>query len=149
MARVIRVAVSELAEGELTLDEAASRYLVRVHRASVGARFVAFNPRAKVEADATLLSADPRRSRCRVDTPRPASALPMAHVTLLQGVGKGDKLDQVVRDATALGVERLVVVATARSVPRLAERAEARTRALAADRRGCRRANPGAETCPR
>jgi 16S rRNA (uracil1498-N3)-methyltransferase len=52
--------------------------------------------------------------------------VPTVHITLFQAVGKGDKIDQVVRDATALGAKRLVVVTTVRSVPKLAERAQAR-----------------------
>jgi 16S rRNA (uracil1498-N3)-methyltransferase len=44
----------------------------------------------------------------------------------LQGIGKADKPERVVRDATALGVASLVFVETARSVSRLRERAEKR-----------------------
>ena len=127
VARVIRVAVEDLAEGERTLPEAASRYLVRVHRVGEGAPFVAFDPSVRVEADATVLDAHKQRVRCRVGPLRPASALASAKVTLLWGLGKGDKIDHVIRDATALGVERLVVVSTERSVPRLGERARERS----------------------
>lgn len=50
-----------------------------------------------------------------------------ARITLLQGVPKGDKLETVARQATELGVERVVLVWTERSVPReRADRAAAR-----------------------
>ncbi len=128
MARLIRVAVPSLKAGELELDSAASHYLVHVHRLSVGARFVAFDPESAIEAEAELLSANERRTVCRVDAPRPARVLTGGSVTLLQGLGKADKMDQVVRDATALGVARVVPVECARSVVRLRESGRGRER---------------------
>ncbi len=41
-------------------------------------------------------------------------------VSLIQAVGKADKPEQVVRDATALGVQRISFVSTARSVAKSA-----------------------------
>ena len=62
---------------------------------------------------------------CRAPAPAPA-------LILLQGVGKGDKMDHVVRQATELGVARVVPVATARAVARQQGRVE-RWRAIAED----------------
>jgi len=49
------------------------------------------------------------------DLPVPGST----RVTLIQGLAKGDKLDDVVRHATELGVERFIPLAADRSVVRL------------------------------
>ncbi|MEB2313284.1 MAG: RsmE family RNA methyltransferase [Sorangiineae bacterium] len=119
MSRVVRVAVEGLAAGERVLDPEASHYLVRVHRLRAGDAFVAFDPSAELEADAVLSSDDARGARMVVEASRPASRRVPFRVTLLQGLGKGDKLEQVVRDATALGARRVVAVATERSVVRL------------------------------
>ncbi|MDO8879972.1 MAG: 16S rRNA (uracil(1498)-N(3))-methyltransferase [Coriobacteriia bacterium] len=53
---------------------------------------------------------------------------PLPHVTLAQGLAKGEKMDTVVRQATELGVERIVPFSSARSVVKLdALKAAART----------------------
>jgi 16S rRNA (uracil1498-N3)-methyltransferase len=54
----------------------------------------------------------------RIGEPRAASRCPRRRVTLIQGVGKGDKMDAVVRDATELGATRIVPMIAARSVAR-------------------------------
>ncbi len=51
----------------------------------------------------------------------------LAHVTLVQGIAKGDRVDLVVEKATELGIEAVIPVLTERSVVRLtAEKAAAR-----------------------
>ena len=116
---MLRVPVSSLASGELLLDPKASRYVARVHRVGVGQSLLLFDPGAAREAEATVLELGPRGVLCRVRDVR-AAARPARAVTLLQGIGKGDKLDAIVRDATELGATRVLAVETARSVVRLA-----------------------------
>jgi 16S rRNA (uracil1498-N3)-methyltransferase len=99
----LRAAVGSLSAGERELEPAIARYLVRVHRLRVGDVFVAFDPEAGVEADAELLTAD-KRVRVRIGAPRPARVTAPLPVTLLWALGKGDKPESVIRDATALGV---------------------------------------------
>lgn len=53
-------------------------------------------------------------------------------LTLLQGIGKGDKLDGIVRQATELGVDRIQPVFTARAVAERSNRVE-RWRTIAED----------------
>lgn len=122
----LRAPVGSLGAGERSLDPATSRYLVRVHRLRSGDAFLAFDVDAGQEADAEILEADPRRARVRIGLPRPARVAAPLPVTLLWALGKGDKPESVIRDATALGVERVVLVSSERSVPRLGERAEGR-----------------------
>ena len=120
MARRVRVAVSPLAVGEIELDEEHSRYLARVHRLREGDRIVAFDPVARVEADGEIVSSSSRRVRCRFESIRPSQHVSELNVTLFQALGKGDKADRVIRDATQLGASSIVLVTTERSVPRSA-----------------------------
>jgi 16S rRNA (uracil1498-N3)-methyltransferase len=63
---------------------------------------------------------------CRIETPRPSGyrALP---IRLIQGLGKADKPDEVIRAATALGAAAVTLVHTERSVARVSsERSAAR-----------------------
>ncbi len=56
----------------------------------------------------------------RVDGPRAAAAEPRVAVTLVHAVLKGDKMDDVVRDAVMMGVAAIQPVVTARSETSLA-----------------------------
>jgi 16S rRNA (uracil1498-N3)-methyltransferase len=125
MSRRIRVAVQPLVEGEMVLDAAASHYLVRVHRLRQGDRFIAFDPEARHEASGELLQARPQGARCRLGPARSAPPAPFS-VTLLQAIGKGDKLERVVNSATALGLSRIIVIDTERSVVGSLHRVEER-----------------------
>lgn len=126
MARLIRVALSPLEAGETALAGAAFRYVCRVHRLAASDQFIAFDPDAGLEARATLLRVERDQALCRVEQPQPAAAQRL-DVTLIYGLAKGDKVDQVVRDATALGVTRILLTSMERSVVRLAgARAEQR-----------------------
>jgi len=131
----LRVPLGPLVPGERDLPEPEGRYVARVHRLGPGDRFVAFDPEERTEADAEVIAVS-RLVRVRLGPTRPASRLSTRRVTLLQGLGKGDKPERVVRDATALGVARIVFVETSRTVIRLADRAEPRRkrwRAVAID----------------
>lgn len=124
MSSKLRVPFGPLAPGEVVLDEASSRYVARVHRLGVGACVLLFDPGTRTEADAKItdLGASPssragaRGVRCSIGEVRAATAVPTSEVILVQGIGKGDKPEEVVRDATALGVSRIVFAECARSV---------------------------------
>jgi 16S rRNA (uracil1498-N3)-methyltransferase len=121
MTKRLRAPLVELAEGERTLDAASSRYLAGSLRLRAGDPFVAFDPDAGVEADATLLRVDGDRVLVRLGAVRPASLVATRSVTWLQGMAKGDKMDGIVRDATELGAVRIVPVLTAFGVVKLAD----------------------------
>jgi len=123
---VLRVPVHQLEAGEITLDPEASRYVARVRRVREGERILLFEPRDAREADATVIEIGRAGVRCRVSAVRPSTARPRRHTTLLQGIGKGEKLDAVIRDATELGATRVIAVETERSVVKLGSRGEAR-----------------------
>ena len=127
--------LTPLAAGERELPEAEARYVARVHRLGPGDGIIVFDPEARAEADAEILSTG-RSVKCRIGAVRAATRLPRLRVELWQALGKSDKPESVVRDATALGVARVVFVETARTVVRLADRAESRRkrwRAVAID----------------
>lgn len=114
----LRVPLAPIAPGLHPLPPDAATYVVRVHRLREGDGFVAFDPERAVEADAILASVGRRDVTARFGEPRAASLRPRRRVTLIQGVGKGDKMDAVVRDATELGATRIVPLIAARSIAR-------------------------------
>lgn len=122
----LRVPFDDLAPGVRPLRGALARYIRRVHRLSAGDRLSLFDPAASTEADAQLVDGPGPDLWCRVEAPRPSGyrALP---IRLIQGLGKADKPDEVIRAATALGAARVSLVHTERSVARPSgERAAAR-----------------------
>jgi 16S rRNA (uracil1498-N3)-methyltransferase len=125
----LRVPVESLGVGEYALDRDASNYVLRVHRIRPGQLLVLFDPTHGTEALATLLRATAKTATCRIDAIVDSRAVPTHAVTLLQALSKGDKIDRVIRDATALGVGQIVVVHAKRSVVRgEATQTEARRR---------------------
>lgn len=111
----LRVSVSGLRTGQSNLDREGSHYLVHVHRVLAGAQFLAFDVEAETEALATLAVADSRSATYLVESVRKSTALPRCRLVLMQAFTKGAKVDQIVRDATALDVSELLIVSTCRS----------------------------------
>lgn len=114
-------------EKRTALTPEAAKHLLIVLRLKPGAAFVIFDsagqeydarlerPEGRDEAWATLGSAR---------TPAVESPL---HVTLIQGVSRGERMDYTVQKAVELGVSAIVPVLTERSVVKLdADKAEAR-----------------------
>jgi 16S rRNA (uracil1498-N3)-methyltransferase len=120
-----------------------------VLRLRAGDAFVAFDPAARAEADATLVEASGEAARVCFGPLRPASVVATAPVVLVYGLAKGDKVDAVVRDATELGATRILLARTERAITRLeGERAVARVerwrRIAEQAARQCGRADPPA-----
>lgn len=114
----LRVPVARIQSGRTILDEDASRYVARVHRLREGDRLVLFDPDQALEADAEISSVERSSVTIIVGDVRSASVRPQRRVTLLQATCKSDKFDAIVRDATELGVSRVVPVFAERSVAR-------------------------------
>lgn len=122
-----RFFVSEQAQpgpGALGLSEADAHHLVDVLRLGVGDRIVCVDP-AGVAAEVRITSvAHGVVSGERVGVVQSAT---VPRVWLVQGLAKGEKMDAVVRQATELGVERIVPLASSRSVVKVdGGKAEAR-----------------------
>ena len=131
MKPALRLPVEAIAPGLHPLPPAAAAYATRVHRLGPGDPVVLFDPDRALEADAEIVEVGRRVVTVQVGAPRPAARRPGREVTLLQGVGKGDKLDAIVRDATELGATRIVPVLCERSVARPDAARAARWRRIA------------------
>jgi 16S rRNA (uracil1498-N3)-methyltransferase len=117
-ARVVRAPIADLAPGERQLSDEMTRYLCRVRRLGMGDSFVAFDPIAHVEADATLtggLGPD-GRANATIGPTRAAIVVAQEALVLVYALAKGDKIDAVVRDATELGATRIVLAKTERAI---------------------------------
>lgn len=127
-------------EALLPLDE--SRHLTRVLRLGAGDEVAVFDGRGR--AFRGRVSSGPGRA-VRVALIEPLTPAPEARVplTLATAVLKGDKMDDVVRDATMMGVAAIAPLLTGRTVvPRRAARAAADrwTRVAVASAKQCGRA---------
>jgi 16S rRNA (uracil1498-N3)-methyltransferase len=135
VSRIARVPLSGLEAGERLLEPKIGRYVRDVLRLQAGDVFLAFDAAAHLEADATLSEAATGAS-CVLGAPRAAAHARDTGVVLVQALGKGDKTEQVVRSATALGVAEVHLVESARSVARAGERSDgkrARLESIALD----------------
>ncbi len=124
-----------LAEGEpLPLATSDVHHLRDVLRLETGAQIAVVEPSGEAsEVRLTAIGADGVRAAFVQSLPRPD----VPRVWLVQGLAKGEKMDLIVRQATELGVERILPLASERSVVRLdarkaAERVE-RWRRIAAE----------------
>jgi 16S rRNA (uracil1498-N3)-methyltransferase len=120
----------ELHAGRSELPREQAHYVSVVHRLGNGDRFTAFDPESCLECDAQIVEVNRARVACLLEAPRAADIRGLG-VTLLQGAAKGDRLDSVVRAATALGVDALRIVLTERSVAHPREMKVERLRAIA------------------
>jgi 16S rRNA (uracil1498-N3)-methyltransferase len=94
---------------QATLSEDEGLHLTRVMRLGVGDDVAVFDGRGR-EFSARVASVT--RDAVRVDLLEPLPPAPEAHtaLTLVQVVLKGDRMDDVVRDATMMGVSEIVPV---------------------------------------
>jgi 16S rRNA (uracil1498-N3)-methyltransferase len=114
----LRVPFDGLAPGVCPLGAQLARYVTRVRRLGPGAPLCLFDPETGLEAEAELVAGPAPEVWCQVGEVRPSGYRPLP-VHLLQGLGKADKPDEVIRAATALGVASVRLVQTERSVARL------------------------------
>jgi 16S rRNA (uracil1498-N3)-methyltransferase len=99
------------ASAEVTLPAEEARHLTRVLRLGPGARVAVFDGRG-CEFIATVAAASRDRVTLRLDEAVARVPAPRVGITLAQAILKGDKMDDVIRDATMLGVEEIVPLLT-------------------------------------
>jgi len=109
----------------LPVDEA--EHLTRVLRLSSGERVRVFNGRG-AEFEAVVDAADRDGVRLTIGPPCTPAPEPRVAVTLAHAVLKGDKMDEVVRDAVMIGVAAIHPLVTARSEVSVAALARGRRR---------------------
>jgi 16S rRNA (uracil1498-N3)-methyltransferase len=124
---LLRVWVAPLSEGECVVGEESGHYLTRVHRLELGQEFIGFDPEQGTWATGKIVAIERGKVRCVFSQPKPALRNPAHRITLIQGIGKGDKPDRVIRAATELGAFAVHFVRTERSVVSVGERAAGRT----------------------
>jgi 16S rRNA (uracil1498-N3)-methyltransferase len=100
------------ASGVGALDEEEAGHLTRVLRLGAGAEIDVFDGRGRMFR-ARVVEAKPRRVVVHAEEPVPAAPEPAVHVTLVTSVLKGDKMDDVVRDAAMMGVAAIQPVFSA------------------------------------
>jgi len=98
----------------IPLSETESHHISRVIRLKAGDPIVIFNGRGQ-SWDAELAGLG-KHATARLIKPRPAPPAAPARLTLAIGLTKGDAMDDVVRDATALGVAEIIPMVTAHAV---------------------------------
>jgi 16S rRNA (uracil1498-N3)-methyltransferase len=116
-----------LREGaRLALPEASANHLTRVLRLREGDACVLFNGDGH-DYDARLASVGKREVVAEIVSMRAVDNESPLHITLLQGIARGEKMDLILQKATELGVAAIIPVTAERTEVKLdAERAEKR-----------------------
>jgi 16S rRNA (uracil1498-N3)-methyltransferase len=132
------------ARGLAVLPAEEARHLTRVLRLTVGDRIAVFDGCGH-EFEALVAHAGRDGVSVVLKDPVQPPADPKVSVTLVQAVIKGDRMDDVVRDATMLGVRAVQPIVTARTVVPLGTLGRARVvdrwkRVAIASAKQCRRA---------
>lgn len=133
MSRRIIVPEGSVVVGTFDLPGDVARHVRDVLRLGAG-ESVVLSDGAGLEAEAVLVRASKGSTTVLVAAGAIARTQPSRGpaITLFQGVGKGEKMDAIVRQATELGVARIVPVITERSIARQESR-PSRWRAIAED----------------
>ena len=98
----------------VTLPDEEAEHLTRVLRLRRGDSIIVFNGRG-LTFDATVQSARKNGADVLLGAARAAAPEPRVAITLVQSVLKGDKMDDVVRDAVMIGVAAIQPVVAERS----------------------------------
>jgi 16S rRNA (uracil1498-N3)-methyltransferase len=117
MARLF-VEPQRLADDVVVLADEDHRYLTRVLRLTPGDQVTLFDG-TSVEAVGHITRVGPRALEVKIDERRQVASIDRPHVTLIQALAKGDKLELVVQKATELGVMRVIPVTTTRAITKL------------------------------
>lgn len=112
----------------LLLEAGASQHLLAVLRLKAGAPLILFDGSGR-EFEAHLEGADKLNARLYVGSERQARSESPLHVTLVQGVSRGERMDYTLQKAVELGVTEIAPLLTERSVVRLNAKQAERKRA--------------------
>ena len=106
--RVHRVYLESLQEGKNRLLGDEAQHLTRVLRIKVGAQIQAFDGQGK-QADGKVSAVSKTDLTLELATPYESTNESALNVTLAVALLKGDKLSDVIRQATELGVNRIIL----------------------------------------
>ena len=102
----------------LLLEPVASRHLLTVLRLKAGAPLVLFDGSGR-EFEARLDGAQNHRARVSIAAEHVVRSESPLHITLVQGISRGERMDYTLQKSVELGVAEIVPVLTERSVVRL------------------------------
>ena len=108
----LRVPVAAIERGRRQLEDAASHYVLHVHRLRVGDPVLLFDTASKLEADAHIVEVRRGTVSCEVEEVRAATLVATTPLWLLAGLTKHDAFEWAIREATALGVTEIVPLTT-------------------------------------
>jgi 16S rRNA (uracil1498-N3)-methyltransferase len=101
--RIHRVHLPQLTAGKVTLTGSEANHLARVLRVTVGQEIKAFDGKG-LESSGIIQSVDDFQAILNLQEPKPSDVEASLKITLAIALLKGDKLVDVVRQATELGV---------------------------------------------
>ncbi len=131
--RVHRVLIRNLVQGNLTVSGAGAEHLARVLRVKPGQQVQAFDGDG-LEANGVVTAVEPGRVSLDLSEPAPATVEASLAITCCVALLKGDKLSDVIRMGTELGVvEFRLFVGRHSDVRELSERKLIRLRRVAAE----------------
>lgn len=118
--RNVRVFIPiELSAGaRVVLPEQAAQHIIKVLRLRLGAALTLFNGQGG-EYGGKLIEIHRKIVSVEVGTFSPVKRESTLHITLLQGLARGERMDFIIQKATELGVARIIPVQTERSVVQL------------------------------
>ncbi len=105
-------------DSELLMTDSGANHLVRVLRLREGAALIVFDG-AGNEHRAEISRIEGQRVYIRIGEKLALSSESPLHITLVQGISRGERMDWTLQKATELGVTRIAPVLTSRSVVRL------------------------------
>ncbi len=111
----MRLPLSPVEAGTRKLPPSAAHYLARVLRAKAGDRLEVFDPRSGAVASASVIAIG---GEVVIEIGVPRDGERESPLVLIQGYPKGDKLGDIVRDATELGATLIVPAICTRSIAR-------------------------------
>lgn len=104
-----------VSDDTIILSDEQQHYLKNVLRVKQGDTLTFFDGNGK-----KYMVRYDRSSHCRIISSLPEERLPQAvEITLVQGIAKGEKMDQLIRKCTEIGVNRFIPCLCARTVVKL------------------------------
>lgn len=114
----IYVPTALMPDNEVLLPESGASHLVRVLRLREGASIIVFDGAGR-EHQAEISRINGHQVSVRVGAQIVGTTESPLHITLVQGVSRGERMDWTLQKATELGVSNIAPVFTTRSVVRL------------------------------
>jgi 16S rRNA (uracil1498-N3)-methyltransferase len=107
-----------IANSRITLDDNAARHVAKVLRLGPGAALILFDGGGG-DYPATITDLNKRQVIVETGAERIVDRESPLHITLAQGISKGERMDYTIQKAVELGITRIAPITTERSVVNL------------------------------